>query len=184
MNILNFSLGKTHNDSTQKIFKFDKPASVYCGSKVVDGMGYATTSTCSLAKIFVCQTKPKQGVGNTEAKVTYPCPKTYTPYKNRCLMPNMRPSTYESAQTQCANFGGIVLPIIDAGMYDFVKAWGPKAVRSDIWVGMRRNSFERTTDMGANVHKLIQTVTEQVTLSSGGNLTDTHKAQLGISRAR
>ena len=104
-------------------------------------------------------------------------------------MANMKPGTYETAQVRCANYGGIVLPISDSGLLNFVQQWGPKAVRSDIWVGMKTNSLKRVADMSSTDKRLQEIVVEHVVMESDGlsgeqNFTDAHKKQVGISRAR
>ena len=76
------------------------------------------------------------------------------------------------------------MPIKDRGLFEFVRAWGPKAVRSDIWVGMRMKTLNRTADVADSDKKLKDTLVETAVHTSGEDVTDDDKAQVGISRAR
>ena len=76
------------------------------------------------------------------------------------------------------------MPIKDRGLFEFVRAWGPKAVRSDIWVGMRMKTLNRTADVADSDKKLKDTLVETAVHTSGEDVTDEDKAQVGISRAR
>ena len=109
MGFLYYSLGNMHaNDST--LFSYNEPLSTVTsrGScAYVSGSsykGYAQAKSCSGGKLFVCQTKPNQvkpGEKVTwETRITYPCPKTYTSYKDMCLRANIKPANYESAQVR------------------------------------------------------------------------------------
>lgn len=65
-----------------------------------------------------------------------------------------------------------------------MQAWGPKAVRSDIWVGMRKNSLKRKADVNDSDKKLQAIVVETAVHASGEDVTPEDLEQLGVSRAR
>ena len=131
-----------------------------CGYVKSNSGGFASSTDCNIKHLYVCET---QQLGEAP---DYPCPDRYIPYKDKCLMPNPQRKTFESAQIFCASRGGIILPIRDEGTLEFVQAWGPRSVRNDVWVGLRKKKYTRLYDPSLE-KPLQETITEGLTYSDG-----------------
>jgi len=76
-----------------------------------------TSDICEKRKNFVCSTSPLYKESDN------PCPMNYAPYKNGCYMGVKTRKDYDGAVTTCATVGGIMTPMKDAGIFDFLKAF-------------------------------------------------------------
>ena len=59
-----------------------------------------------------------------------------------------------------------MLPIRDEGTLEFVQAWGPRSVRNDVWVGLRKKKYTRIYDPSLE-KPLQETITEDLAYSDG-----------------
>ena len=131
-----------------------------CGFVEPGYNGAISMGDCTYKKHYVCETD------QLNKAPSYPCPTNYIPYKNMCLMPNPQRETYENAQVFCANRGGIVLPIRDRAQLEFIKAWGPRSIRNDIWVGLRKKRHMTTYDENLTP-PLQEEISDELTYSNG-----------------
>ena len=148
-----------------------------CGYVKSGSAGFVTSSDCSLKHYYVCETQ------QLDQAPDYPCPRDYVPYKDECFMPNPQRKTYDSAQIYCATRGGIVLPIRDKGTFEFIKAWGPRAIRNDVWMGLRKKNYTRLYDANSDP-PLHQIITDELTYSDGQgfNIDNDYKLEAKILR--
>ena len=52
-----------------------------------------------------------------------PCPMNYAPYKKGCYMGVKTRRDYDGAVTTCATVGGIITPMKNPGIFEFLKAF-------------------------------------------------------------
>ena len=154
------SLSQKHSKYSP-IFADANAGSKSCGYVRPNSGGFASSSDCNLKFYYVCESQQLNEAPDN------PCPNEYIAYKDKCLMPSPQRKTFDKATLFCATRGGIVLPIRDKGTFEFVRAWGPRAVRNDIWVGMRKKKFTRVHD-NALTPPLQEAITDDLTYSDGG----------------
>ena len=131
-----------------------------CGFVDSGSSGFVSSSDCSFKKHYVCETE------KLDKAPAYPCPNNFIPYKDRCLMPSPQRKTYDSAKVFCATKGGIILPIKDKGILEFIRAWGPRTVRNDLWVGLRKKNYTRIYDK-TSTPALQESITDELAYSDG-----------------
>ena len=133
-----------------------------CGYVMSSSSGFISSGDCILTKYFVCETQQLNKAPD------YPCPNEYIPYKDKCLMPSAQRKTYDSPQIFCASRGGVILPIRDKATFEFIKAWSPRSVRNDVWLGLRKKNYTRVYVEGASP-PLQEIITDELTYSDGGS---------------
>ena len=108
-----------------------------------DGRPLISSSKCSARKRYVCQTWSLR-VPWMKAEGT--CPDGHSSYKGACLMAKRMPKNFEQAELDCGKNKGIMLPIRDNSMLQFVQTWAGLTVSAPIWIGMRKFQIHRVYD--------------------------------------
>ena len=153
------SLNQNYSKS-DPIFGNNYDASKPCGLLHSGSNGLITLSNCKSKNRYVCETE------KLDKPPTYPCPNEYIPYKDKCMMPNPKRNSYDAAENFCATKGGVILPIKDKGTLELIRSWGLRAVRNDVWVGLRKQRYTRTYDENL-LPPLQEILTDELTYADG-----------------
>ena len=146
--------------TSSKFFVNENAGDNNCGYVGDDPSGLASSSDCTFKRYYVCETK------TLEHAPDYPCPKNFIPYKATCLMPSPQRKSYDSAKQYCATKGSIIAPIKEKGRFEFFKAWTPRAVRNDVWVGLRKKGVIHSYDETL-IPPLQKVINDELTYSDG-----------------